>query len=292
MRPKTQLTADESPSNWPPLATGRRSPRRPVPNSVPDDAAPAAFGPVRPHVARSIHARTKAPILIVEDETAAACSAGPPVRRAWRIGICFPACVAAEPPVGYLLVDGHLPGYRRRGFHRFAHCDALVERGDRVRVLDNLSTGHRKNLAAFGRPSRIRRRRPGRSRRGRTGARWRRSRVPPGGAGLGAAERRGAARHECRVRHRHGQAARRGPPAAACGASSSRGSQQRVRRPADAGQARRPAALPRLALRRRQAGRRILLPGVHRHLRPGNGDASATSTSSARGRIRRANTRP
>ena len=90
--------------------------------------------------------------------------------------------------------------------------EALVARGDRVRVLDNLCTGKRANLAPFGdrvefiEGDLVDRRRRCRPRCGR------RLRLPPSGAGLGAAERREAARHARRLRDRHGERARRGPP--------------------------------------------------------------------------------
>ena len=96
---------------------------------------------------------------------------------------------------------------------------ALVERGDTVRVLDNLCTRHAGQPGAHRRQGRVRRGRRARRQAGREGGRGRRRRVSPGGAGLGAAEPREAARHARRLRHRHAATCSTRPAAAACGAS-------------------------------------------------------------------------
>ena len=66
-------------------------------------------------------------------------SAGPaPLSR------CGPAA-----PLGvvYPRASHELPCHRWRRIHRIELVDALVRRGDRVTVVDNLSTGRRENLA-------------------------------------------------------------------------------------------------------------------------------------------------
>ena len=49
----------------------------------------------------------------------------------------------------YVLNDGLLLSYRWRGIYWFTYCECAGRAGDRVRVLDNLITGHRKNLTPF-----------------------------------------------------------------------------------------------------------------------------------------------
>ena len=171
-------------------------------------------------------------------------------------------------------------------------AEALVARGDRVRVLDNLS--HRPPSAT----SSTSRARSNSSRATSPtptvvakAVKGRRLRVSRGGAGLGAAQRRAAARHPRGLRHRHADRARRGPQGGRAAAGLCR-LEQRLRRSADLVEARDRSAGADFALRRRQAGRRVLLPGVYGHLRLRDRLRSATSTSSARGRIRTASTRP
>ena len=119
-----------------------------------------------------------------------------------------------------------------------------------------------------GNPRRRRGRREGRRRR-----RGRRGRgLSPGRPGVGAAQRRGAGRHAPRLRHRHAERPRR-RPAARRPPRGLRRQQQRLRnaarRSADRGRPHRAA----VALRRGQGGRRTVLPGLRRLLRPGDGAA-------------------
>ena len=99
---------------------------------------------------------------------------------------------------------------------------ALVERGDQVAVLDNLSTGRRENLAHLQGRDYFPPGRSARPRAARKGFGWGRSGVSPGGPRLRAAERGRAARYERGLRDRHGESARRGPPGWASGAWSMR----------------------------------------------------------------------
>ena len=146
-------------------------------------------------------------------------------------------------------------------------AEALVQRGDRVRVLDNLSTGHLANLERF------------------------RDRIefiegdlldarPCTGAVAGVdcifheAALASVPRSVERPLDTHAacvtgtlnllDAARRAGVRRVVYAAL----QQRLRRPADQQQARDRPARADLALRRGQAGRRVLLPGLHRDLRP------------------------
>ena len=99
-------------------------------------------------------------------------------------------------------------------------AETLVGRGETVRVLDNLSTGKRENLASFAGRRRVRRRRHPRPRDLPPGRRGGGLRPPPGRPALGPALGRGPAPDERHQRHRHPQhaAGRAGTPAS--GASS------------------------------------------------------------------------
>ena len=46
-------------------------------------------------------------------------------------------------------LDGKIPDYRRSRLHRLDLVEELLKRGEYVRVMDNYSTGRRKNLAPF-----------------------------------------------------------------------------------------------------------------------------------------------
>ena len=169
---------------------------------------------------------------------------------------------------------------------------ALVARGDRVRVLDNL----------MHRPSAERRRAfkgdvefvEGDLVNPRDVERAldrRRGRVSPGGIGFGAAQRGCAAGYERRVRDGHGHAARCGPANAACGESC-----LPARAASTATSPRRPST--RICCRcrcRRMRPRRSPANSTARRSPPRMAwkrSRSDTSTCSARGKIRRANTRP
>ena len=86
--------------------------------------------------------------------------------------------------------------------------------GARARQSVHRPPGNLKHLEKQDRVHRGRRHRPGRRGRGRQ---RRRLRLPRGGAGLGAAQRRAAAGHECRLRDRHADGARRRRARRACG---------------------------------------------------------------------------
>ena len=147
---------------------------------------------------------------------------------------------------------------------------ALVERGDQVRVLDNLCTGTKQNLAHLGGQGRVHRGRRARPAAGGTRGRGVRRRVPPGGARVGAAKPQGAARDARGVCDRHGQRARCGA-ARRRAARRVRGLEQRVRRSAVHVEARERPAGAAVALRGGEARGRALLPVVHRQLRTRDG---------------------
>ena len=164
--------------------------------------------------------------------------------------------------------------------------DELLDRGHEVRVLDNFATGRRENLAA-----RRRRRRAGRGRHPELRARPQRrprlrGRLPPGRAAVGAALGPGPADQQRVEHHRHAERPARARATRACGAwCSPRRRRSTARTPAlpkleDAADA------ADLAVRGLEAGRRGLLPVVLPRLRPRDGRACATSTSSARARTR------
>ena len=117
------------------------------------------------------------------------------------------------------------------GFIGSHMATALVERGDRVRVLDNLSTGHRENLAHLG--NRVELINGDLVDRGAMVAALEGVEVVFHQAALASVprsvERPG---YECGVRHWHGDAARCGS-AVRRAARSIRRLQQCLRRPAD-----------------------------------------------------------
>ena len=123
-------------------------------------------------------------------------------------------------------------------------AEALVARGDRVRVLDNLSTGHLSNLDGFRERIEFIEGDLIDARLVAEAVAGRRLRLPRGGAGLGAAERRAAAGYPRRLRDRHGDAAGR-RPAGRRAARGLRRLQQRLRRPADQLASARPTCPPR-----------------------------------------------
>ena len=164
-------------------------------------------------------------------------------------------------------------------------AEALVRRGDRVRVLDNLSSGFLANLDGFhdriefieGDVTDARRRGPGGGRR--------RLHLPRGRPGVGAGQRRAAAGEPRRLRHRHGDAAGRGPAGRHAAGRLCR-LERRLWRPANQQRSAKPTCPPRFALCRGQGwpassiAKRFGRPTGWRRWR------SAISTSSARGRTR------
>ena len=167
---------------------------------------------------------------------------------------------------------------------------ALVARGDRVRVLDNLSTGFTANMAGLYRPHRVHRGRSARRKGRRQGRRRRRLHLPRGGAGLGSPQRGQSAGFARPLRDGHGHAVERGP----AGEGPPRGLcrvEQRLRRPAVLQQAGDRPARSAFALRRRQVGLRVLLPSLHGHLRIGNRGDPLLQRFRAAARSRTANTR-
>ena len=130
------------------------------------------------------------------------------------------------------IAHAHLSRYRRRRLHRLPHRRGAGPAGDRVRVLDNLSTGRLANLDGVPRPHRVHRGRRDRRHGGGRGGRRRGLHLPRGGAGLGAGERRAAVGQPRRLRHRDGDAAGRGPAGGRAAGGLCR-LQRRLRRPAD-----------------------------------------------------------
>ena len=145
--------------------------------------------------------------------------------------------------------------------------EALVQRGDRVRVLDNLSTGFLANLEGvrdqieFIRGDLVDGPTVGRAVEGVDTVFHQ--------AALASVPRsvEQPASDPCGLRHRDAHAPGR-RPAGRSAAGGLRRFQQRLWRPAQPEQARDRLAGPHLPLRRRQAGRRILRPGLLGHLRP------------------------
>ena len=93
-----------------------------------------------------------------------------------------------------------MAGDRRRGFIGSHLCEALLARGDAVRVLDDLSTGRRENLPPDVDADRRRR---GRSGRGARRAGRRRRLLPSRRHRLGGARRHRLAGHASCQPHRH-----------------------------------------------------------------------------------------